>query len=279
MSGDPAASFRRWPPAAVIGGGLVAFWIAVAILAPWLAPFDPNATLQPFAKPGAAYAGGGTFWLGTDHIGRDVLSRLIWGARAVLVVAPLATAAAYVVGIVMGLAAGYKRGWIDAVLSRLGDLILAFPVVVLYVVIIATVGPSALNIVVAVVFSSAPQVMRVVRGLALDLRNRDYVAAARLRGESAWYVMIVEILPNTRGPLIADACLRLGYVIIAIGVLGFLGLGLPPPHPDWGGMVNEARVMALVYPHMTVVPCLAISSLVLGCNLLADGWRERGPGG
>lgn len=275
MSAERAATLGRWSPTAIVGASFVAFWIVVALFAPWLAPFDPNATLQPFAKPGASFAGGGTFWLGTDHIGRDVLSRLIWGARAVLIVAPLATAAAYVVGGLMGLAAGYKRGWIDAVLSRASDLILAFPVVVLYVVIIATVGPSALNIVVAVVFSSAPQVMRLTRGLALDLRHREYVAAARLRGESAWYVMLVEILPNARGTLIADACLRLGYVVIAIGVLGFLGLGLPPPDPDWGGMVNEARVMALAYPHMTVAPCLAISSLVLGCNLLADGLRER----
>ena len=116
--------------------------------------------------------------------------------------------------------------------------------------------------------------MRIVRGLVLDLRNRDYVAAAQTRGESAWHIMLVEILPNARGPLIVDACLRMGYVIITIGVLGFLGLGLPPPDPDWGGMINETRQMALAFPHMTVFPSLAISSLILGFNLLADGLRE-----
>jgi peptide/nickel transport system permease protein len=116
--------------------------------------------------------------------------------------------------------------------------------------------------------------MRIVRGLVLDLRNREYVAAAQTRGEGAWYIMLVEILPNARGPLIVDACLRLGYVVITIGVLGFLGLGLPPPDPDWGGMINEARGVALAFPHMTVFPCLAISSLILGFNLLADGLRE-----
>ncbi len=117
-------------------------------------------------------------------------------------------------------------------------------------------------------------IMRIVRGLVLDLRNRDYVAAAQTRGESAWRIMLIEILPNARGPLIVDACLRLGYVIITIGVLGFLGLGLPPPDPDWGSMINEARAIALAFPHMTVFPCLAISSLILGFNLLADGLRE-----
>ncbi len=259
---------------AMIGTAIIVFWIAVAALAPLLAPFEPNAILQPFAKPGAEFAKGGTFWLGTDHIGRDILSRIMWGSRAVLFYAPLATFCAYLVGILMGLAAGYQRGWIDDVLSRISDIILSFPVLVLYIIIIATIGASGVNIVIAITFASAPGIMRIVRGLVLDLRNRDYVAAAQTRGESAWRIMLVEILPNARGPLIVDACLRLGYVIITIGVLGFLGLGLPPPDPDWGGMINEARAIALAFPHMTVFPCLAISSLILGFNLLADGLRE-----
>lgn len=186
----------------------------------------------------------------------------------------MATACAYAVGVVMGLAAGYYRGWLDELLSRIGDIVLSFPVLVLYVVIIATIGASGINIVLAVTFASAPGIMRIVRGLVLEIRERDYVAAAKMRGENAWYIMFVEILPNARGPLIVDACLRMGYVTITIGVLGFLGLGLPPPDPDWGGMINEARSMALAFPHMTVLPCIAISSLVLGLNLLADGLRE-----
>ncbi len=258
----------------MIGAGLVLFWVMVALLAPLISPFDPNAHLQPFAKPGTAFAQGGTFWLGTDHTGRDILSRLIWGSRTVLFYAPLAALTAYTVGIAMGLAAGYMRGWVDDVLSRLADIILSFPVLVLYIIIIATVGASGLNIIIAITFASAPGVMRIVRGLVLDLRNRDYVAAAQTRGEPAWRIMLVEILPNARGPLIVDACLRLGYVIITIGVLGFLGLGLPPPDPDWGGMVNETRQMAMAFPHMTLSPVIAISSLILGFNLLADGLRE-----
>lgn len=270
-----AIALLRESPVALVGVGLIVFWIIIAILAPLLAPFDPNATLQPFAKPGAAYtAGDGTFWLGSDHLGRDILSRIIWGSRTVLFYGFVATACAYAVGVVMGLAAGYYRGWLDELLSRIGDIVLSFPVLVLYVVIIATIGASGINIVLAVTFASAPGIMRIVRGLVLEIRERDYVAAAKMRGENAWYIMFVEILPNARGPLIVDACLRMGYVTITIGVLGFLGLGLPPPDPDWGGMINEARSMALAFPHMTVLPCIAISSLVLGLNLLADGLRE-----
>lgn len=264
----------RESPVGMIGAGLVLFWVLVAVLAPLIAPFEPNATYYPYARPGAGHASGGTFWLGADRIGRDILSRIIWGARTVLIFAPLATFSAYVLGILMGLAAGYKRGWVDEVLSRVGDVLLSFPVLVLYIIVIATVGASGVNIVIAITVAGAPGVMRIVRGLTLEISSRDFVAAARIRGESAWYIMAVEILPNARGPLIVDACLRLGYVTITIGVLGFLGLGLPPPDPDWGSMINDARGVAMAFPHMTVFPCIAISSLVLGFNLLADGLRE-----
>ena len=258
----------------MIGVFLVLFWVIVAIFAPLIAQFDPNSSIQPFAKPGVVAASGGTFWLGTDHMGRDILSRLVWGSRTVLFYAPIATFSAYTVGILMGLMAGYRGGLVDDILSRISDIILSFPVLVLYIIVIATIGASGFNIVIAITFASSPGIMRIVRGLVLDLRNRDYVAAAQTRGESNWRIMLVEILPNARGPLIVDACLRLGYVIITIGVLGFLGLGLPPPDPDWGGMVNETRQMAMVFPHMTLFPCIAISSLILGFNLLADGLRE-----
>ena len=264
----------RESPVGMIGAGIVVFWVLVAVLAPLIAPFEPNATYYPYARPGAGHVGGGTFWLGADMIGRDILSRIVWGARTVLIYAPLATLSAYVLGILMGLAAGYKRGWVDEVLSRLGDVLLSFPVLVLYIIVIATVGASGVNIVIAITVAGAPGVMRIVRGLTLEISSRDFVAAARIRGEPAWYIMAVEILPNARGPLIVDACLRLGYVTITIGVLGFLGLGLPPPDPDWGSMINQARGVAMAFPHMTVFPCIAISSLVLGFNLLADGLRE-----
>jgi len=258
----------------MVGLALIVFWVLVALFADVIAPFPPNATIMPMAVPGMAGPDGDVFWLGTDHIGRDILSRIIHGSRRVLIFAPLATFCAYAVGIPMGLAAGYRRGRTDDVLSFIANIILSFPVLVLYVIIIATMGASATNILVAVTFASAPGIFRIVRGLALDLRNREYVFAAETRGESPWRIMMIEILPNARGPLIVDACLRLGYVIITIGVLGFLGLGLPPPDPDWGGMINETRGLATAFPHMTVFPVIAISSLILGFNLLADGLRE-----
>jgi len=153
-------------------------------------------------------------------------------------------------------------------------VILAFPVLILYVILIANIGPSVINIIVATTIASAPGIGRIVRGLVLDLKEREYVAAARLRAESTLYIMIVELLPNCRGPLIVDACLRIGYTIITIGILGFLGLGLPPPNPDWGGMVRETTTVINVWPLMSIAPSVAIVSLVLGFNLLADGMRE-----
>jgi peptide/nickel transport system permease protein len=160
------------------------------------------------------------------------------------------------------------------VIMRVGDTLLAFPKIILYLIIIAKFGASTLNIILVIAFTSAPIIARIVRGVTLDVRHRDYVSAARMRGESALYVMLVEILPNARGPLLVDLFLRLGYTIIAIGVLGFLGVGLPPPDPDWGGMIKEAYGMIFVWPHMTLIPAVAISSLIVGCNLLATGIRE-----
>jgi peptide/nickel transport system permease protein len=264
----------RESPVGMIGAGLVLFWFVLAILAPVLAPFEPNATIQPLAFPGAEGPDGTVFLLGTDHIGRDILSRIIWGSQRVLFYSVVATFCAYVVGTLMGLAAGYMSGRVDDILSFVSNVILSFPVLVLYIVIISTIGASGANIIIAVTFASGPGIMRIVRGLVLDLKNRDYIFAAQTRGEGVWRIMLVELLPNARGPLIVDACLRLGYTTITIGTLGFLGLGLPPPDPDWGGMISETRQMAMAFPHMSIYPALAIVSLVLGFNLLADGLRE-----
>jgi len=269
-----ALSLIAESPVLVIGLSIVAFWLLVALFAPVLAPFGPNENLLPLALPGDRLPDGRMLILGADHLGRDVLSRIIYGGRTVLIYAPLATFLAYACGVTLGLVAGYKGRWIDELLSRIGDIALAFPVLVLYIVIIQQFGASGLNILIAVTVSSGPGIMRLVRGVVLDLRTRAYVSAAQMRGESTLYILFVEILPNARGPLIVDACLRLGYVTITIGTLGFLGLGLPPPTPDWGGMINESRHFAMVFPHMAVFPCLAVSSLVLGFNLIADGLRE-----
>ncbi len=265
----------RESPLAITGAAILAFWLAMAVLAPVLPLADPNLPLEPLRPPLSVGADGSTtFWLGTDIKGRDVLSRLIWGARRVLVWAGLATLAAYLVGIAMGLVAGYRGGWWDEALSFLANLLLSFPVMVLYIVVITRIGASPINIVLAVTFASAPAIMRIVRGLVLDLKTRDYVLAARTRGEGALWIMFVELLPNARGPLIVDACLRMGYTTIALATLGFLGLGLPPPDPDWGAMIAETQPMGAFAGHAMLFPALAVSSLVLGFNLLADGLRE-----
>jgi peptide/nickel transport system permease protein len=258
-------------PIATLGGGIILFWALCAAFAPQLAPYPPNqldpmALIDPYPSM--------THWLGTDQLGRDILSRLLWGARTVLIVAPVAVLAAAVIGTLLGLISGYRGGLVDTVVMRVGDVLLAFPQIILYLIILAKFGASALNIVLVIAVTKAPIIARIVRAVTLDVKNRDYVAAARMRGESTLHILLVEILPNAKGPLIVDFFLRLGYTTVAIGVLGFLGIGLPPPDPDWGGMIKESYGLLFVYPHMTLIPAAAISSLVVGFNFLATGLRE-----
>jgi peptide/nickel transport system permease protein len=262
---------ESWP--AIIGLAIVIFWVAMAILAPWIAPYPPNAndfTALANPKPSAAH------WLGTDHLGRDILSRLLWGARTVLTVAPIAVIGATLSGALLGLFAGYYRGIVDLVITRICDIVLSFPVIILYMIVLALFGATAFNIILVITLTKAPIIARIVRGLTLELREREYVAAAKMRGENPLWIMLTEILPNARGPLIVEMCLRMGYTTITIGVLGFLGIGLPPPDPDWGGMVKDTYGMMSVWPHMSLIPCAAVSSLVIGFNLIAIGLREIG---
>ncbi len=265
----------RESPAAMIGLSLVMLWVLVAVFADVITVWGPNEyDYTAISVPPLTVDG---HWLGTDISGRDIWSRLAYGARATLTVAPAAILVCYFVGITMGMLAGYYGGWVDSILiSRISDIILSFPLIILFIIIITVFGASALNIIVAVTLASSPGIGRIVRGLTLDLRNLEYVSAAQIRGERSLYIMAVELLPNARGPLIVDACLRMGYTVITIGILGFLGLGLPPPDPDWGGMVSESRTMATVpgMAYMPIIPSIAVSSLVIGFNLLADGLRE-----
>jgi peptide/nickel transport system permease protein len=267
----PVRSALTASPIGTAGGTIVAFWAVCAVFAPWIAPYPPN-MIDP-ALVADPYPSG-RHWLGVDHLGRDIASRLLWGARTVLTVAPLAVLGAAVLGTFLGLLAGYRGGWVDALIMRMSDTLLAFPKIILYLIIIARFGASAFNIIAVITLSAAPIIARIVRAVTLDVKNREYVAAARMRGESTLYIMLYEILPNARGPLAVDFFLRLGYTTIAIGVLGFLGVGLPPPDPDWGGMIKETYGLIFVWPHMTIFPSIAISSLVVGFNFLAAGLRE-----
>lgn len=265
----------RGSTVAVIGLSLVFFWLLMAVSAPYLPLIDPNRPIAPFTPP-LTEARDHFFWLGTDMRGRDLLSRAIWGCQRVLVWGVTATTVAYVIGTTFGLVAGYFAGWWDEVISFASNVLLSFPVMVLFIVILTYLGPSGLNIIVAVTVASAPAIMRIVRGLTLDIKTRDYVFAAQTRGEHPIYVMLIELLPNVRGPIIVDACLRLGYTTVAITTLTFLGLGLQPPDPDWGLMIREAARSAMLwqFSYMLLVPALAVSSLILGFNLMADGLRE-----
>lgn len=268
---------------AVIGLALALFWLVVGALSFLWTPYPPNANLfEQNLTPNA------TNWLGTDHLGRDILSRLMKGTQLILLktrlpngwvipggVALWGVFGSLLAGVLLGLNAGYRGGWWDQTIMQGMDALIAFPRIVLYLVVIAALGQGDLVMVVAISVTGAPGVARLVRSLAMDIRTRDFIRAAETRGESAGYIMVREILPNAWGPLIVDSMLRVGYAIFAIGTLGFLGIGLPPPDPDWGNMVNEARRHIYANPWAVVWPSLAISSLVIGLNLFADGLREE----
>jgi peptide/nickel transport system permease protein len=200
---------------------------------------------------------------------------VVHGSRLVLTLAPLSVLCVLLVGSTLGLLSGYFGGTVDEFVMRILDAMMAFPTILLYMIILAALGPSTVNVVLAITIGGTPGIARLVRSLALDIRTRDYIAAAELRGEHPLYMMFVEILPNARGPIIVDAMLRVGYAVFAIGTLGFLGLGVPPPSPDWGSMVARGRDFIWTNPWAVLWPALAISSLVVGLNLFADGLREE----
>jgi peptide/nickel transport system permease protein len=269
---------------ATVGLCMVLFWLIVGLISFFWTPFDPNATdFEQNLPPNSIN------WLGTDYLGRDIVSRLMQGTQVILLktrlpndagilpggVAILGVLGALLFGATLGLNAGYRGGWWDQIIMQVLDALIAFPVIVLYLVIVAALGRSDLVVIIAIMITGAPGIARLTRSMTLDLRTRDYVRAAETRGETPWYIMRREILPNALGPLMVDAMLRVGYAIFAIGTLGFLGIGLPPPDPDWGGMVNEARKNIFVNQWAVIWPALAISSLVIGLNLLADGLNEE----
>lgn len=268
---------------ATVGLAMFLFWVVVGLVSLVWTPFPPNANDFATNLPPNAIN-----WLGTDYLGRDITSRLMQGTQVILLKTRLPGGAvvpggvaiwgvvwAAIFGAILGLNAGYRGGWWDQVIMQLLDALIAFPVIVLYLVFVSALGRSDLVVILAIMITGAPGIARLTRSMTLDLKTRDYVRAAATRGESSWYIMFHEILPNALGPLLVDAMLRVGYAIFAIGTLGFLGIGLPPPDPDWGGMVNEARKNIFINQWAVIWPSLAISSLVIGLNLLADGLREE----
>ena len=270
---------------ATVGLIMVLFWLIVGMVSLFWTPYDPNASDFVQNLPPNSVN-----WLGTDHLGRDILSRLMQGTQVILLktrlpgdsnisipggVAIWGVLGSLALGAVLGLNAGYRGGWSDQGIMQVLDALIAFPRIVLYLVVIAALGRGDLVVIFAIAITGAPGVARLARSLAMDIKTRDYIRAAETRGESKWFIMFREVLPNARGPLLVDAMLRVGYAIFAIGTLGFLGIGLPPPDPDWGNMVNEARRNIFSNPLAVVWPALAISTLVIGLNLFADGLSEE----
>ena len=265
-----SASLSR-SPAFVAGVAVLLFWIVDAIAWRALVPHDPQAisadrTLQP---PSAEH------WFGTDDLGRDVFSRVLAGASSVLTVAPVAALLAVAAGIAVGLVAGYVGGATDEVLMRLVDALLAFPLVVGAVLALAVTGVSRLHLVVVVAVVLTPLTARTVRAAVRGERGREYVEAARLRGDGAPYIMVAEILPNVSALVVAEATARLAAAIFAVATLSFLGLGIQQPSPDWGLSVALGRVFLQTAPWVVLFPALALATLVVATTAVADALRER----
>ena len=252
---------------------LVLLLLGTALIGPYFAPHDPTAFAgAPFASPS------GKILLGTDYLGRDILSRFLWGGRSVLGLSAAATAIGLALGLLIGLTAAYSRSLLDDVLMRAMDVILAFPSIVLALVAVATVGPKLWLIVLVVGLTTMPRVARVTRGASLEIVERDFVQAAEAMGESRLKILAGELLPNITGPLMVEASLRLTYSIGLIAGLSFLGFGLQPPNADWGLMINENRQGLTVQPWGVVMPVIAIALLTIGTSLIGDGLSRASAG-
>lgn len=251
----------------LVGAVLLSWWLVCAIFGKSFSPYDPvTGSLALFnATPSGAR------WFGTDSLGRDVLSRVLAGARDILVIAPLATLLGTAVGTAVGLVQGYFRGLVDNVVGRLVEAVLALPIVIVAFLFVVALGPSTVTLILVIGFVFALLIARTVRTAVLQERELDYIAAARLRDESDAHIMFVEILPNVLGPILVEFTVRLGYAIFAIATLSFLGFGIQPPTPDWGAdIASSYQYLSAGYWWETLFPALAIASLVVAVNLIAD---------
>jgi peptide/nickel transport system permease protein len=254
-------------PAFLIGAAILLWWIVCALFGEAFSPFNPvTGSLLAFNQhPSAAH------WLGTDSLGRDVLSRVIVGSRGIMLVAALATLLGTVLGISIGLVQGYFLGAVDSFLGRLVEAVLALPVVIVTFLFVVALGASAPTLIIVIGLVFGLLIARTVRTAVLTERGLDYVAAARLRDESHLHIMFAEILPNVLGPILVEFTVRLGYAIFTVATLSFLGFGIQPPTPDWGAdIANNSQYLAAGYWWQTLFPALAIASLVVAINLIAD---------
>jgi peptide/nickel transport system permease protein len=257
-------------PGLVIGLAMVLAVVALALLAPWIAPYDPNEQ-----DPVAALMGpSAEHWFGTDFFGRDVLSRVIWGARISLSVGFLATAIGVVVGTVIGVVAGYYGGWIDRFITAATDVMLSFPQLIMGLMLVAVLGPSLGNLILAIAVTAVPAFIRIARGSTLAMRQRDFVDACRALGYSDLRIMFGHILPNILDEVVVLASLWLATAIRTESTLAFIGLGVPPPTATWGSIVREGFDNLLDAPWLSIFPSLAILAVMVGLNLIGDGLRD-----
>lgn len=261
--------FRRQKPAIAALVYLVVL-VLVALFAPWIAPFDPNAQklLDTFAAPSAEH------WFGTDHIGRDVFSRVVFAGRISLVAAGQAVVIAMALGVVPGLVAGFLGGKIDSVFSRVADLLMSFPPLILAIAIVAVLGPGLTNAMVAIGVIFSPRFFRLVRGMVLGVRQETFIEAARSIGVPRWKVMTQHVLPNVMSPLIVQVSLTAAMAMLAEASLSFLGLGAQPPDASWGSMIESGFRYTSSAPWLTIFPGIPIALTVLAFNLLGDGIRD-----
>jgi len=245
--------------------------VLLSLLAPWITPhpWDTISMRTRFVPPNA------TYWLGTDEYGRDVLSRLLMGGRLSIAMGVSATLVSLAIGVPVGLAAGYFRGWTDEVLMRLADVLMAVPPIMLGLLVLAVTPPALWKTALAVGFVYIPLIARLARSVTLTLANEEFIQAAKARAENNWYILFREILPNAWPPLLVEASLRVTYAILLGSALSFLGLGAQPPSSDWGLMIAEARSFIDRAPWIALAPGIAMCVLVIGINLLGDGARER----
>ncbi len=257
-------------PAALVGLVIFCFFVLLAVLGPYAAPYDyqaQDASLRILA-PTLQHP------FGTDQFGRDILSRIIVGTRNVFLLGGTGTLLAVLFGTAIGLASGYAGGYTDEIVMRLLDVLLSFPSLLLALVLLGSVGPSNLNLVLVVAILYVPMIARVVRSMVLDLKTKEFVEAARVRGEHRSYILFREILPNSLPPLLVESSMRFSYSIFLVASLGFLGLGVQPPSPDWGLQINEARTFFDIAPWTLLFPAGTIAVLVVATSLMSDGLRQ-----
>ena len=276
-----APSLRRLPfgltPIAAIAAFVLLVFVVMALLAPWISPFDParQTLLARLKPPGFTTASGAVYWLGTDEVGRDLLSRVIYGARISLLVAVLSVVVSGTLGTILGMIAGTYRGWVEILIMRLVDIVLSIPAILLAIVTVAVLGPGLLNLVLVLGFTRWPRYTRVAYGQTLQIANQTYVTAARIAGVRGARLLFRHMLPNIMAPMIVVATLEIGLMVLFEASLSFLGLGIQPPTPSWGSILSIGRNYVAQAWWIATLPGLCLFGLVLSINLLGDFLRDR----